>query len=847
MARTGKKWQIMPVQTAQSRELGQAVGVTPVVAQVLINRGICDPAQAERFLHGGAEGLGDPLLLKGISEAVARVKQAVAAQEKITVYGDYDVDGITATALVFRVLKRLGAAVEYYVPERQSEGYGLNGAALETLYAAGTRLIITVDCGINAVDEVSAMNGRLDIIITDHHQPPIKLPAAFAVVNPKQPGCRYPDKQLAGVGVAFKLCQAVWQSLVSADAVFTDYLDMVAVGTIADIVPLIDENRVLVKLGLAQLTQTENLGLQALIKVSGLSADGIDAGRVGYVLAPRLNAAGRLSHAAAGVELLVTADPARAAELAAELNNENIKRQAVEKELLAAAEQTLAESGLAGQKVLVLAGEDWHPGVIGIVASRLVDKYYRPVVMISVRDGVGKGSCRSIPGFDIYKALDACADLLIQFGGHRQAAGLSIAATNIDRFRDRLGALAGEWLCEDDYQPVLSIDSEVALCEINAAFIEQLACLAPYGMGNPCPLFACGDLAVTDKRPLGADGRHLRLRVKQAGAVSEVLAWNMAAVAQNLEANDSIDLAFIPEFNDWQGRRSIQLRARDLRSKQPIPENLVLTDSRNTADKTAYLLDLAAGGGRVLVHTADRRQALLLARRLRQKLVPPRVAVFHSWQAPAACQRALGGWRSGEYTVLVSSEPTDRAAPGADHIVLYQPPLTRGAFAERCRFAAAPQVVSLHFLYGAGDITAAAGQLVASCPDRAMVGSVYLTLKKMADPTGRIQTSDTALAGKVGQAYGMVPGEAGVAAALKILEEIDLVSPGTVPGQRILYLKPEPAKKQSLERSATYLDCAGAREGFAGWMRELLKLTVTMLWKKEAGPAGWREDDGSEG
>jgi single-stranded-DNA-specific exonuclease len=836
MVRTGKKWRVLPYQSDLSRKLGQEVGVSPIVAQVLINRGICDAAAAEIFLRGGDEGMGDPCLLKGMNEAVGRINLAVAEQEKITIYGDYDVDGITATALLYRVLKQLNAVVEYYIPERQSEGYGLNAAALEALHLSGTRLIITVDCGINAVTEVANMAQRLDVIITDHHQPPDILPAAFAVINPKQPGCLYPEKQLAGVGVAFKLCQALWQSSVPAGKRFVDYLDLVATGTIADIVPLTDENRLLVKRGLSQLTKTANLGLQALIKVSGLSADKIDAGKVGYILAPRLNAAGRLSHASAGVELLVTADPVRASELAAELNNENIKRQAVEKELLAAAEDILATSDQGQGKVLVLAGEDWHPGVIGIVASRLVDKYYRPTVMISIRDGIGKGSCRSIPGFDIYQALSSCSDLLIQFGGHRQAAGLSLDAANIDSFRDRLNTLAAECLSDDDYLPSLSIDSEVALAEINAGFIEQLSCLAPHGMGNPSPVFACDDLAVTDMRPLGADGRHYRLRVKQDNAVSEVLAWNLAGMTEDLEANDNIDLAFVPEFNDWQGRRSIQLRARDLRPRQTLPDRLVLTDSRNTADKAAYIRDLAANGGQVLVYTTDRRQAVTLARQLRRPPHSLSAALYHTQLAPGAGKRTLDGWQAGNSAILVSAGLQTAHAGAAAHAVWYQPPLTREEFAGQClSLADDSHSVNLHFLYGSEDILEAVEQLVAVFPDRLTVGRVYLTLKGLT-ASGALTISDSTLARKTVQANGLPLSEAGVAAALRILEELDLLNLGGVPGRRILYLKPDPAQKKNIERSNTYRECARVRDSFTRWSRDLMKLSVTALWKMTVHP-----------
>lgn len=563
MAKLHRLWRFMPARDELVGKLMDTLGVSKAVAQILINRGVLDEHSARDFLYAGSDKLGDPFLLKGMLKAVERISHALAKGEKITVYGDYDVDGITATTLMIKVLKRLGANAEYYIPERQSEGYGLNSAALVSLCEEGTQLLVTVDCGISAVHEVNELAGKLDIIITDHHQPPSELPEACAIVNPKQSDCSYPDKTLAGVGVAFKLCQALWQHL-RCDGILLDYLDIVAIGTIADIVPLTEENRILVRLGMEQLASTENVGLKALMEVCNV-ANKIDAGKVGFVLAPRLNAAGRLGHAGVGVELLLTDDKERAAELSALLDAENLQRQAVEREILAAAEEMLSNVDIAGQKVLVVAGDNWHPGVIGIVASRLVDKYYRPVVMISVRDGIGKGSCRSIPGFDIYESLKKCADILIQFGGHRQAAGLSIAAENIDILRDRLSHIAAETLTDQDYIPVLKIDSLIALDEIDSALLEELASLNPYGMGNPSPVFACQELLLANIRPVGQDGRHLKLRVKSAATSGDVIGWDMGNMADNLNCQESIDLAFMPEFNEWQGRRLIQLRAHDVR------------------------------------------------------------------------------------------------------------------------------------------------------------------------------------------------------------------------------------------------------------------------------------------
>ncbi|QDR80849.1 single-stranded-DNA-specific exonuclease RecJ [Sporomusa termitida] len=564
MARLRKVWRLLPVKPELASELSRKLNISKFIAQALINRGVTNETAATEFLHAGTEYITDPYLLKGMQTAVIRIRRAIDQQEKITVYGDYDVDGITACAIVYKTLTRLGAAVEYYIPDRQSEGYGLNDAALTNLIATGTKLVITVDCGVSAVQEVLAAAGKLDIVITDHHQPPPELPAAVAIINPKQTDCMYPEKNLAGVGVAFKLCQALWQYYNRTDSTFHDYLDIVAIGTIADIVPLTGENRVLVKTGLTQLAATENTGITALLAVCGLAGKPVDSGSVGFVVAPRLNAVGRVSQAAAGVDLLTTDDPDKARKLATLLDEENAARQAIEKTILAKAEEQLATMDTAQAKVLVLAGEEWHSGVIGIVASRLVERYYKPVVMISIREGCGKGSCRSIPAFDMYEALTQCSDLLTQFGGHRQAAGLTVPAENIAGLRERLAAIAAASLSAADYIPVLKIDSCVPLTEITAAFIEQLTCLEPYGFGNPSPVFACRNIQLGEKRLVGQQGRHLKLKLNHV-AVNDVIAWNQGELADSLACNNDIDLVFVPKYNEWQGQKKLQLTAHDVR------------------------------------------------------------------------------------------------------------------------------------------------------------------------------------------------------------------------------------------------------------------------------------------
>lgn len=562
-----KSWRLVPGQQELREQLSKNLGISAVVAQLLINRGISNIQDANTFLYAGSDTLANPFTMKDMEKAVRRIADAIDNQQKITIYGDYDVDGITSCAILYRLLTKLGASVEYYIPERQSEGYGLNSQALEHLYQTGTTLVISVDCGISSLEETAAMIGKMDIIITDHHQPPAVLPTAAAIINPKREDCSYAEKQLAGVGVAFKLCQALWAMRHCQAQLLLDDIELVAVGTIADIVPLVGENRLLVKLGLERLPKTENIGLRSLMEVCNLKDARIDAGKVGFMLAPRLNAAGRVGHASLAVELLVTQDRERARQIAILLDEENCHRQVLEKQILEAAEQVIDPKDLTTGKVLIVDGENWHPGVIGIVASRLVDRYYRPTIVISTRDGIGKGSCRSIPGFDMYEALTACSDLLVKFGGHKQAAGLTIEVSNITAFRQRMNERAA-LLSDDTYRPILQIDTLVSLEQINAALLEQLACLAPHGMGNPTPVFACRELQVADLRSIGQDGKHLKLKVRRQNSTGDVIAWGMGEMVASIQRNDSIDLAFAPEFNEWQGYRNIQLKAFDVKKTE---------------------------------------------------------------------------------------------------------------------------------------------------------------------------------------------------------------------------------------------------------------------------------------
>ncbi|MEI6285229.1 MAG: single-stranded-DNA-specific exonuclease RecJ [Bacillota bacterium] len=572
MAVTDKFWRIARPEEKLIEKLMASTGYSRLMCSVCVNRGLATADKIKAYTKTYIAEISEFAQLQGIDKAVARIVSAIENEEQIIVYGDYDVDGITSTALIVKVLRELGAKsdkVDFYIPERQAEGYGLNAEALRYLAESRqAKLVITVDCGISGVDEVQGIRGLLDIIITDHHQPPASVPDAYAVINPKMPDCRYPFKQLAGVGVALKLCQALCAHY-NKDELWREYLDIVAIGTIADMVPLIGENRIIVKLGLQQIKSSKNIGLKALIAVSGLSNQHeYSADNVGYSLAPRLNAAGRLSQATLSVELFLTADGDRAAEIAEKLNEENIERQKIEREIFLQADELLLRQGKENDRVIVLAGE-WNSGVIGIVASRLVAKYYRPVVIISVKDGVGKGSCRSIHSYNIHQALTECRDVLLGFGGHSFAAGLTVAANRIAELSERLNAIAARDLQLSDFFPELEIDTEITVDEISFQNLKELKILEPFGVGNNKPVFALRNINSNSKsaswRLIGKEQRHLKLTVSyKNGKTVDALCWDMADYVSRLGRSNQFSMAVALESNIWRDVERLQLKTNSI-------------------------------------------------------------------------------------------------------------------------------------------------------------------------------------------------------------------------------------------------------------------------------------------
>jgi single-stranded-DNA-specific exonuclease len=561
-----KKWVAYNKNYDLAEGLKEQFNINEMLARTLINRGIENIEEANRFVKADLNDLYDPYLLSDMEKAVDRILAAIEENERICIYGDYDVDGVTSTALCINTLRRLDADVVHYIPVRAEEGYGLNDDAVAHIAEMGVNLIVTVDCGIRSVDVVETVKqSGMEIIITDHHECGEQLPDALAVVNPHRQDNGYPFKELAGVGVAFKLMQAVTDSIGYSELLY-EVLDIAAIGTIADVVPLLDENRIIVKNGLERLMNTNNIGLKALIDVSGLKDKQISSYNIAFVIAPRINAAGRLADASRCVELLTTEDEALAYEIAEELERENGERQRIEAAILEQAITKLTtEYDLENCRIIVLDHSDWHPGVIGIVASRIVDQFSKPAILIARGDEIGKGSARSMSGFNLYEAMSKCSDLFEKFGGHEMAAGLSIKPENIDVLRKRINDIAGEMLQEKELLPEILVDYKLEHKDINLQTAKLLKNLEPFGMGNPNPNFVCRNLEVLDRKLVGTSGKHLSLNLYDGSNSVKAIAFNMGNLYNVLSSCKKIDIICCMDINQWNNNETVQLIIKDIK------------------------------------------------------------------------------------------------------------------------------------------------------------------------------------------------------------------------------------------------------------------------------------------
>ena len=557
-----KKWQIYETDENKIQEISQKYNLNKLLSTILANRNIIDEKDIKQFLTPTRKDFHDPFLIHDMEKAVERIIKAIEKQEKVTIYGDYDVDGITSITVLKRYLSDRGLEVETYIPNRLNEGYGLNKEAIEKIHNNGCQLMITVDCGISGLEEIEYANSLgIETIVTDHHEPGNELPKAFAVIDNKRKDSNYPFRELAGVGVVFKLIQAISIKLGLAEEEYLKYLDIVCIGTISDIVPLVDENRVITKLGLMLVRQTKNIGLKAILKTSGYNK--IDSNTISFGVAPRINACGRMGVAEEALELFLSKNVNHVMELARKLNDHNRVRQETEKSIFEEALKQIQEKHLDENNTIVVGGENWHHGVIGIVSSKITEMYFKPSILLSFEgDDLGKGSGRSIPGFDLHDALMKCEDCIEKFGGHSMAIGITVKREKLEKLKQELENIAIEEKI-DEIVPIIKIDAKIDLSEVNKEMVESLKELEPFGEGNKMPIFAFKNLKIDSIRAL-SEGKHLKLTLKDNNTIVNAIGFNMGELAQDYRIGDKIDVVGTLEINSFNGTDSIQINMKDL-------------------------------------------------------------------------------------------------------------------------------------------------------------------------------------------------------------------------------------------------------------------------------------------
>jgi len=579
MKKQNNKWDIRTVEPEKLRALSDAANIPEYMAGLLVNRGIDTVDKIKRFFDASVQECYNPFFMTGMERGVKRLRRAIHSGEKILVFGDFDVDGLTAASLLYRAFSEIShGSIFAHVPDRMTDGYGLNKQVFDFIKEQGITVVVTVDCGISSVDEAEfAKKLGIDLIITDHHIPPGELPDAYTVINPKQSGCRYPFKDLSGVGLAMKLLHGFFADesvRYSTDSLYMplpdvlwEHLDLVALGTIADIVPLLDENRIFVKHGLSVITKSHKPGIQALRKVSGLDSKKTTSFDVGFKLAPRINAAGRVGDARKALSLLITNSDSEAASLAEELDVENQKRKEIERKILDEARKMYESCTSIEKNIIVLSSENWHPGVIGIVASRLCEQFFLPTILIGIKNGVGRGSARSIPGFHIYETMCLCEKLLQSFGGHERAAGLSIKDENISVFKRDMERAAAEHMDGRTRERTIAIDDTISIDSLSIGELERIEAMAPFGEGNKEPVFCARDVRVQPP-PTIVGINHLKMKLRGRSKALDAIGFNMGDYKEILTGGDvSVDVVFTPQINEWRSRRNIQLKIKDIKTE----------------------------------------------------------------------------------------------------------------------------------------------------------------------------------------------------------------------------------------------------------------------------------------
>ena len=556
-----KKWECYEVDESKVKELSQKYNINEILAKILVNKNLTNKKDIDLFINPTRKDFHNPFDMPDMKIAVERMLKAIENKEKIMIYGDYDADGITSITVLKSYLEERGLEVSSYIPNRLNEGYGLNNEAIKKIYNDGYRLMITVDCGITGIDEINYANSLgIETIITDHHEPAEEIPKALAIVDAKRKDNKYPFNQLAGVGVVLKLIQAISIKLELAEKEYLKYLDVVCIGTISDIVPLVDENRVIAKLGLKLVAQTKNIGLKALLEIIGFKK--IDSGSVSFGIAPRINACGRMGHEQIALDLFLCKDYELAKKLAIKLNEYNVERQSIEKNIFDEAVEKI-EQNEKDNSCIIIGNEGWHHGIIGIVASKVTEMYFKPSILVCFEDGVGKGSGRSIPGFDLHEALMNCSGKLEKFGGHAMAVGVTVKQENFESFKEELEAYAKKSDI-DKIVPIINIDSEVSLKNVNIENVKSLSALEPYGEANKMPMFLFKNLKINSIRAL-SEGKHLKLTLKDDRYMIDAIGFNMGNLSEEYLLDDKVDIVGNLDINSYNGNESVQIIIKDIR------------------------------------------------------------------------------------------------------------------------------------------------------------------------------------------------------------------------------------------------------------------------------------------
>ena len=842
-----KIWNVKTPNIETSTRLALRLGVPQLIAQLLVNRGIESEAAAREYLYPTFSNLHAPFRLHGMEKAVERLQSAIKRGEKIWVYGDYDTDGTTAASLLLNTFRHLDVPVDFHIPNRFEEGYGLNKTALRSLKQDGCNLLITVDCGITSIEEVDFANEiGIDVIITDHHQPrPDALPPAYAVINPKIPESGYPFHELAGVGLAFKLAHGLFGGG-EVPPFLQSQLDLVALGTVVDIATLTGENRVLTKLGLAELNKRERPGIRALCEIAKFSPDKPIIGQtMSYVLGPRLNAAGRMDAAKKVVHLLTADSDEEALPIAQELEFYNLERRKTEDKIR---EQAIAQIkkdvNLDEVKGLVIAQKGWHQGVIGIVASRILEQYCRPVFILAIDGDEARGSGRSIDGINLADSLNACTDLLVKHGGHNAAAGLTIKTENIPKFERRFNRFVCEHYPDEDFVQQLSIESEIQMPLLSLEAVEKLHLLEPFGADNPAPRFAMYNLALKQKPPpslFGKDKNHLKLFVTDGRQPAEAVGWNMSDYFISLKnQNIRVDLAFDPEIREWNDTRNLQLTIADLQivsldanaNQRLFPTDemespVKIIDRRDLKSKGKYLSKLLNQGEPAVLYVRDAQALDKLLDMVNAKgdfLISKCDA-----DTPDAERRRIVDKLAHRELLAVVSSCTMSRLPNITHLVFCHPVTQPMTFFNRCQPAFQnPETTFVHLLYNADDMEWMRQRLSRQYPERQVLEGLYRRLRSLSQQNGKrlsleeiIEDADAA----------SIPKRA-VISGLSILEELQLLTRDTGLFEREIQLLPPPPKKRQLHESDTYLNGQQIKQASLSFSDFQFRHGIQHIWKR---------------